>query len=163
GLVCAVVVLGTFMLFVGGNGRAQLVHTCTPTDRQFIDVAQLNMAALGSASEDYLHGSSKADSVIDTAAGSLKNIKGTYPSDRSPPPAGPSSSVWTRRAAPRRTACGTSSTARRAAVRSAPHLAACRTDSRRRQASKKDIPLDIGAYATADNPPRVYAVSVDTV
>ena len=83
GLVCAVVVLGTFMLFVGGNGRAQLVHTCTPTDRQFIDVAQLNMAALGSASEDYLHGSSKADSVIDTAAASLKNIKGTYPSDPS--------------------------------------------------------------------------------
>jgi hypothetical protein len=83
GLVCAVVVLGTFMLFVGGNGHAQIVHTCSPTDRQFIDVAQLNMAALGSASEDYLHGDAKADSVIETATTSLRNIKGTYPSDPS--------------------------------------------------------------------------------
>lgn len=71
------------MLFVGGNGRAQVVHTCSLTDRQFIDVAQLNMAALGSASEDYLHGGAKADSVINTAAASLKNIRGTYPSDPS--------------------------------------------------------------------------------
>jgi hypothetical protein len=83
GLVCAVAVLGTFMLFVGGNGRAQVVHTCSPTDHQFIDVAQLNMAALGSASEDYLRGDQKAKSVIDSADTSLMNVKATYPSDPS--------------------------------------------------------------------------------
>jgi hypothetical protein len=81
GLVCAVVILGTFTLFMGGTGNAQIAHTCSPTDRQFIDVAQLNMAALSSTSEDYLHGDEKAGTVIAAAATSLKNIEGTYPSD----------------------------------------------------------------------------------
>ena len=71
------------MLFVGGNGQAQVVHTCSPTDRQFIDVAQLNMASLSSAAEDYLHGAAKAASVVDVAAQSLRNVAGTHPQDPS--------------------------------------------------------------------------------
>ena len=71
------------MLFVGGTGAAQIVHTCSPTDRQFIDVAQLNMASLSSASEDFLHGQQKADSVIETATTSLQNVNGTHPEDPS--------------------------------------------------------------------------------
>jgi hypothetical protein len=71
------------MLFVGGTGQAQTVHVCSPTDRQFIDVAQLNMASLSSASEDYLHGHEKAGAVIDTAAVALQNVKGTHPQDPS--------------------------------------------------------------------------------
>ena len=83
GLVCAVVVLGTFMLFVGGNGRAQIVHTCSATDRQFIDNAQLNMAALSSMSEDYLRGDAKADEVLATTHDALTGIRSTGPSDPS--------------------------------------------------------------------------------
>ena len=83
GLVCAVVILGTFMLFVGGNGHAQIAHTCSATDRQFIDTAQLNMAALGSIAEDYLHGDAKANEVLQTTSDSLKAIEGTGPSDPS--------------------------------------------------------------------------------
>lgn len=83
GLVSAVLVLGALMLFVGGTGQAQTIHVCSPTDRQFIDVAQLNMASLSSASEDYLHGAAKAASVIDVAATSLQNVKGTHPQDPS--------------------------------------------------------------------------------
>ena len=81
GLVSAVLVLATLMLFVGGNGQAQVVHTCSPTDRQFIDVAQLNMASLSAAAEDFLRGEAKADSVIHTAYVSLHNVKGTHPED----------------------------------------------------------------------------------
>jgi hypothetical protein len=83
GLVCAVAVLGTFVLFMGGNGHAQVAHTCSPTDRQFIGVAQLNMASLSSAAEDYLRGDAKAASVIDAAETSLQNVRGTHPEDPS--------------------------------------------------------------------------------
>jgi len=83
GLVCAVAVLGTFMLFVGGNGHAQTIHTCSATDRQFIDKAQLNMAALSSESEDFLHGNAKAGEVISTDRMALESIRGTGPSDPS--------------------------------------------------------------------------------
>ena len=83
GLVCAVAILGTFMLFMGGNGHAQIVHTCSATDRQFIDKAQLNMAALSSMSEDYLHGDAKADEVLQTTHDALTGIRSTGPSDPS--------------------------------------------------------------------------------
>jgi hypothetical protein len=83
GLVCAVVILGTFTLFVGGTGHAQTAHTCSATDRQFIDTAQLNMAALGSIAEDYLHGDAKASEVLQTDQDSLRAIEGTGPSDPS--------------------------------------------------------------------------------
>lgn len=83
GLVSAVLVLGALMLFVGGTGQAQIVHTCSPTDRQFIDVAQLNMTSLSSVSEDYLHGAEKAPSVIAIASQSLRNVDGTHPEDPS--------------------------------------------------------------------------------
>lgn len=71
------------MLLLGGTGSAQIVHTCSATDKQFIDAAQLNMASLSSASEDYLHGDSKASEVIDTDRNALDNIRSTGPSDPS--------------------------------------------------------------------------------
>jgi len=83
GLVCAVVILGTFMLFMGGSGHAQIIHTCSATDRQFIDGAQLNMAALSSMSEDYLHGEAKANDVLGTTPDALTEIRSTGPSDPS--------------------------------------------------------------------------------
>jgi hypothetical protein len=83
GLVCAVAVLGTFMLFMGGNGHAQIVHTCSATDHQFIDKAMLQMAALSTMSEDFLHGDAKADEVLQTTHDALNGIRSTGPSDPS--------------------------------------------------------------------------------
>lgn len=83
GLVSAVIVLGALMLFMGGTGSAQTAHTCSPTDRQFIDVAALNVESLSSASEDFLHGGAKANSVMDTAHESLSNVRDTHPEDPS--------------------------------------------------------------------------------
>jgi hypothetical protein len=79
----AVVVLSTLMLFMGGTGNAQIAHTCSATDRQFIDAAQLNMASLSSESEDFLHGDVKASEVIATAHSALQSIRNTGPSDPS--------------------------------------------------------------------------------
>jgi hypothetical protein len=83
GLVSAVIILGGMQLFVGTAQSARIVHTCSPVDRQFIDVAQLNMASLSSSAEDFLHGDSKAQSVIATAGTALQNVSGTHPEDPS--------------------------------------------------------------------------------
>jgi hypothetical protein len=79
----AIFAMGSLVLFVGGKGRAAVVHTCSATDRQFIGVAQLNMAALGSLSEDYLRGDAKADDVIQQTQSSVVVMHNTNPSDPS--------------------------------------------------------------------------------
>ena len=80
----AIFALGSMVLFLGGNGRAAVVHhTCSATDRQFIGAAQLNMAALGSLSQDYLHGDAKAGEVIEQTETAVTGLGNTSPSDPS--------------------------------------------------------------------------------
>lgn len=79
----AIVVMGSLVLLLGGNGRAAVAHTCSATDRQFMNVAQLNMAALGSLSEDYLRGDAKPGDVIDQTEMAVTGIANTNPSDPS--------------------------------------------------------------------------------
>jgi hypothetical protein len=80
----AIVVTGVLVLMLGGTGRAASVsHTCSVTDRQFMNVAQLNMAALGSMSEDYLHGDAKPTEVIDQTKMAIAGMANTNPSDPS--------------------------------------------------------------------------------
>jgi hypothetical protein len=83
GLAVAIFAMGSMVLLVGGNGRAAVIHTCSATDRQFIGTAQLNMAALGSLSEDYLHGNAKADDVIEQTQAAVSGLRNTDPSDPS--------------------------------------------------------------------------------
>src|SRR5262249_57173261 len=52
------------------------------TDRQFMSVAQLNMAALGSLSQDYLHGDAKPADVIDQTKTAELGIANTKPKRR---------------------------------------------------------------------------------
>jgi len=79
----AIFVLGSTFLLVGGNGRAGIRHTCSVTDRQFIGAAQLNMAALGSLSADYLRGAAEPGEVIEQADFARKSIRDTDPTDPS--------------------------------------------------------------------------------
>ena len=79
----AIFAMGSLVLLVGGKGRAAVIHTCSATDRQFIDTAQLNMAALGSLSEDYLHGNAKPDDVILETQSAVDGLLNTGPSDPS--------------------------------------------------------------------------------
>jgi hypothetical protein len=83
GFAVAIFALGSLVLFLGGNGKAAVAHTCTPTDRQFIGTAQLNMAALGSLSQDYLHGQAKAGDVIEQTETAIGGLGNTNPSDPS--------------------------------------------------------------------------------
>jgi hypothetical protein len=84
GLAVAIFATGSLVLLVGGKGRAAVIHhTCSVTDRQFIGAAQLNMAALGSLSEDYLHGDAKPADVIDQTENAVTGLANTNPSDPS--------------------------------------------------------------------------------
>jgi hypothetical protein len=79
----AIFATGSLVLLVGGNGRAAVIHTCSATDRQFISSAQLNMEALGSLSQDYLHGDAKAGDVIMQTESAIVGLQNTEPSDPS--------------------------------------------------------------------------------
>ncbi len=74
---------GILLTFGSPGGQAQVSHTCSATDRHFIDAAQLNMAALGSISEDYLQGQVKAPEVILQAETGLQSFRNTNPTDPS--------------------------------------------------------------------------------
>jgi hypothetical protein len=68
---------------MGGNSNAAVRHTCSATDRQFLGAAQLNMAALGTLSQDYLQGDAEADDVILQADSAVTSLVNTNPSDPS--------------------------------------------------------------------------------
>jgi hypothetical protein len=70
-------------LFLGPTGQAGVVHTCYPVDKQFIVAAQLNMSALGEASEDYLRGAAKPAEVIEQTKTALRALGNTRPTDPS--------------------------------------------------------------------------------
>lgn len=66
GLTAAGLVAG-IIVAVGGCGGSTgdaLAHTCSAMDRQFIHVARINMAAVGTSGREYLAGMGKAEDVI---------------------------------------------------------------------------------------------------
>ena len=83
GLAFAIFAAGAAVLLLGGNGHAAVSHTCSATDRQFMSVAQLNLAALGSLSEDYLHGDAKPADVLGQTQMAVTGLGNTNPSDPS--------------------------------------------------------------------------------
>jgi hypothetical protein len=83
GLVLAVAALAGVSLLLGPTGQAGVVHTCTPTDRQFIISARLSMSALGAASDEFLHGNAKPTEVIDQTKTALMTLGETRPTDPS--------------------------------------------------------------------------------
>ena len=83
GLAVAIVAVSSSVLLMGGNSNAAVRHTCSATDRQFLGAAQLNMAALGTLSQDYLQGNAEADDVIMQADSAVTSLLNTNPSDPS--------------------------------------------------------------------------------
>lgn len=66
-----------------GAQRAPVQHTCSATDRQFLQVAQLDITSLGAWSEDYLRGDAKAAEVVREAQSAAKRVTATRPTDPS--------------------------------------------------------------------------------
>ena len=84
GLTAAgLLVIVTVALALVTNGRAKpnLVHTCSATDRQFIEDARTNMTALELWSEQYQSGDASAEDVVGQASAAAKIMRGTGPTD----------------------------------------------------------------------------------
>ncbi|HEX9378898.1 MAG TPA: hypothetical protein VF872_04850 [Gaiellaceae bacterium] len=84
GLAMAIFVVASFVVLDNtGTGKAAVSHTCSATDRQFLGAAELNMAALGTLSQDYLQGDAQADDVILQTDSAVTSLLNTNPSDPS--------------------------------------------------------------------------------
>jgi hypothetical protein len=78
-------VIVTIALALVTNGRAKPnpVHTCSATDRQFIEAARTNMTALELWREQYQSGDASAEDVIGQARAAEKIMWATGPTGAS--------------------------------------------------------------------------------
>jgi hypothetical protein len=86
GLIAAGLALFAAVVLLSGGGRARsatIQHTCSATDRQFINTTQLNMTALGVWSDDYRAGEATASQVIAEARNAATRVQKLQPSDPS--------------------------------------------------------------------------------
>jgi len=83
GLAVAIFAVASLVVLDTGQSKAAVSHTCSATDRQFLGTAQLNMAALGSLSQDYLQGDAQADDLILQTDSAVTSLLNTDPSDPS--------------------------------------------------------------------------------
>lgn len=76
----------TIALALVTNGRARpnlAIHTCSATDRQFIETARTNMTALGLWSEQYESGDAGGAELVKQARAGARIVRATGPTDSS--------------------------------------------------------------------------------
>ena len=83
GLLLAFILGLTYTTTSRANGGRHVAHTCTPTDRDFIETARTNMAAISLWGEQYLSGDAPAADVADESGRAAKIVAGTAPTDSS--------------------------------------------------------------------------------
>ncbi|HYX76293.1 MAG TPA: hypothetical protein VE757_03860 [Gaiellaceae bacterium] len=84
GLTAAgLIAVAALALVVATSGRARpnVVHTCSATDRQFIDAARTNMTAIELWSQQYESGDASDADVVGQARAAAKIMRGTGPTD----------------------------------------------------------------------------------
>jgi hypothetical protein len=82
----ALLAMATVALALVTSGRARpnlATHTCSASDRQFIETARTNMTALGLWSEQYQSGDAGGADVVSQAKAGAKIVRGTGPTDSS--------------------------------------------------------------------------------
>lgn len=94
GLIAAALLIATVVLAFAGQaaraasardakGTAVTRHYCAATDRDFIDVARLNLESVGLFGDDYLQGSAGASDVISASNDAATQVNQTSPFDPS--------------------------------------------------------------------------------
>jgi hypothetical protein len=68
-------------LVTSGRARPNRAHTCSATDRQFIEAARTNMTALGLWGEQYESGEAGGGEVVSEARTAAKIVRGMGPTD----------------------------------------------------------------------------------
>jgi hypothetical protein len=76
-LLCGILLLGS------ACANAPLAHTCSPTDRQFLDAAQLSMTGLGLSSDQFQQGAGTPKDVASAASLAERAVKASKPTDYS--------------------------------------------------------------------------------
>jgi hypothetical protein len=86
-LVVAVFLLVSAGAILASAGRssapAPIKHVCGLTDRQFLLNYQVQLTEVGMYADDYLHGSAKAQEVIDTSREAARVVRTSAPQDPS--------------------------------------------------------------------------------
>jgi hypothetical protein len=80
GGVLAVLLLA-LTLATSGRARPNVVHTCSATDRQFIETARTNMTALELWSQQYQSGEASKGDLVGQARTAAKMVRGSQPTD----------------------------------------------------------------------------------
>jgi hypothetical protein len=90
GLIAAALLLASVVLATAGqNARAagtttdDVHHRCSAVDKQFIEVARLNLASVTMWGADYVHGDAAAADVIGVTRDAYKDLAHTAPLDPS--------------------------------------------------------------------------------
>jgi hypothetical protein len=86
GVTAAALVVAAIVLVAGGKAaptQGAAAHTCSATDKQFINAAQLNISSVGLFGESYLHGEAKANEVVGAARDASDALAATDPRDGS--------------------------------------------------------------------------------
>jgi hypothetical protein len=68
-------------LVTNGRAKPNLVHTCSASDRQFIEAARTNMTALELWSDEYQSGDASGGDVTGQARAAAKIVRGMGPTD----------------------------------------------------------------------------------
>jgi hypothetical protein len=86
-LVVAVFMLVSVGAILASAGRssapAPIQHVCGLTDKQFLSNYQFQLAAVGMYADDFLHGSAKAQEVIDASTEAARVVRTSAPQDPS--------------------------------------------------------------------------------
>ena len=68
-------------LVTSGRAKPNLAHTCSATDRQFIETARTNMTALSLWGDQYESGDASGSEVVSQARAGAKNVRSMGPTD----------------------------------------------------------------------------------
>ena len=88
GLIAAVLLTGSVVLLAAGRsahaaGADNVEHVCSATDKQFIDVARINLTEVRLWGNDFFHAGGSAADVVSATKDAHAALDGTAPSDPS--------------------------------------------------------------------------------
>ena len=83
GVVLASVLALSYAATSRAKARGLVAHTCSVTDRAFIETAKTNMAAIGLCGQEYLDGDARPEEVAAEADRAAKIVGATAPTDPS--------------------------------------------------------------------------------
>ena len=84
--IIVLLLVTAFAVLLGASrssARATVVHSCGLTDRQFLQIAALQVEAVGLYGNDYLHGDAAAKELIAVSREAARAVRQTAPYDTS--------------------------------------------------------------------------------